>query len=107
MLCLIAACPPLTAPDNGDIDCSVGDDNFLPIETVAHSNVIIFVLFDWQYEKQKLINILYCTCSKCGTNLEVGIVLWSHAVTIKVAYKYIVLIHPHVAMMSSKTFTLY
>jgi len=23
----ITACPPLSAPDNGDIDCSLGDDN--------------------------------------------------------------------------------
>ena len=23
---LYIACPPLTAPDNGDIDCSLGDD---------------------------------------------------------------------------------
>ena len=25
-VCIVPTCPPLTAPDNGDIDCSLGDD---------------------------------------------------------------------------------
>ena len=25
-LCIVPTCPPLTAPDNGDVDCSLGDD---------------------------------------------------------------------------------
>ena len=25
-VCIVPTCPPLTAPDNGDIDCSLGDN---------------------------------------------------------------------------------
>jgi len=35
-VCVASTCPPLTAPDNGDIDCSLGGDgNANPGDTCA------------------------------------------------------------------------